>query len=113
MQLGTEIENLFARNYYYVYIAANMDKTELVTGLAGSLGVQLAQWGKETNDEKTTKTNCTNILYWERFNTVAEAMNREHFISKLTMKKKIALISQNNPELRVLNEEVSLGNSFI
>lgn len=95
------IDTLFFKPYFYVYIATNTKHTTLVSGLSGSLSVILSQWeegyGQESKD-------CTQMVYWERFIDVQDAIDRELKIRKMSFRRKAELISRHNPEWQSLNE---------
>ena len=54
----------------------------------------------------TTKYKCYYLIYWEHFQYVEAAIAREKQIKGWTRKKKEQLISERNPELKFLNDEV-------
>ena len=60
------------------------------------------------NNKKTFagKYNCYNLIYYEHFDYIQDAIDREKEIKGWTRKKKKALISSLNPDWRFLNDEL-------
>ena len=52
------------------------------------------------------KYNCNYLIYYDRFNYIANAIKREKQIKGWTREKKLALIATKNPQLKFLNENV-------
>jgi len=96
-------------NYnYYIYITTNPEKTVLYIGVTNDICNRLYQHkeNKGTNKSFTGKYYCYNLLYYEHFTHIDEAIAREKEIKKWRREKKIALIETENPEWRFLNDEV-------
>ncbi len=55
----------------------------------------------------TGKYLCYNLVYYEHFADIQNAIDREKQIKKYRREKKDALIHQFNPEWRFLNDEIS------
>lgn len=54
----------------------------------------------------TTKYKCYNLVYWEHYQDVDIAIDRETQLKKWSRKKKDALITAFNPEWKFLNDEI-------
>jgi len=54
----------------------------------------------------TTKYNCTNLIYYERFTAINQAINREIMLKKWRIEKKDALINGFYPDWNFLNENI-------
>jgi putative endonuclease len=52
------------------------------------------------------KYKCKNLIYYERFSNVEEAIKREKQLKKWRRDKKEWLIKLKNPDLKVLNDEI-------
>jgi putative endonuclease len=97
-------------NYnYYVYITTNPNKTVLYVGITNDLRVRLYQHteNKGNSNSFAGKYYCYNLVYYEHFSHIEQAIAREKEIKKWRKEKKIALIETLNPEWRFLNEDVS------
>ena len=96
-------------NYnYYIYITTNPEKTVLYVSVTNDICTRLYQQkeNKGTNKSFTGKYYCYNLLHYEHFTHIDEAIAREKEIKKWRREKKIALIESENPKWRFLNDEV-------
>ncbi|MDN3668133.1 GIY-YIG nuclease family protein [Echinicola jeungdonensis] len=93
---------------YFVYILTNKRKTVLYTGMTNDLVDRLYYHNNPSPNSKsfTAKYNCKFLIYWERFQLVDHAIQREKEIKCWRREKKVALINSFNPEWNFLNEEV-------
>ena len=93
---------------YYIYISTNPSKTALYTGVTNDLDRRMDEHRADAFGEKKTfagKYYCYNLIYYEYFRIIEEAIEREKEIKNLTRKKKEELINFFNPEWRFLNSE--------
>ena len=96
-------------NYnFYVYITTNPTKTVLYVGFTNDITVRIYQHteNKGNNDSFAGKFYCYNLVYYEHFTHVEEAIAREKEIKKWRREKKVALIESVNPTWRFLNNEI-------
>lgn len=94
---------------YFVYITTNKLKTVLYTGVTNDLARRLYEHEQDATTGKkhfAGRYNVYYLLYWERFQYIAHAIEREKQIKGWVRKKKEALISAFNPDWRFLNEEI-------
>jgi len=91
----------------YVYIITNKNNTVLYTGVTSDLSKRIAEH-KETIYKKsfTTKYNLDKLVYFEHFNLIIFAIEREKQIKAGTRKKKLDLINSLNPEWKDLFEDI-------
>jgi putative endonuclease len=94
---------------YFVYITTNPAKTVLYIGLTNDLYTRMCQHAENKGRKATFAGRyfCFNLIYWERFDYVWDAISREKEIKKWRRKKKEDLINKSNPEWRFLNDEIS------
>ncbi|WP_417431303.1 GIY-YIG nuclease family protein [Halpernia sp.] len=98
----------FATHNYYVYILTNKIKTVLYTGVTNDLKNRL-YWHKNPeaiSRHFTTKYKCYFLIFFEHYQDIDIAINREKQIKGWTRKKKDELISNFNSSWRFLNDEV-------
>jgi len=96
-------------NYnFYVYITTNPDKTVLYVGVTNDLGIRMYQHyeNKGNSSSFAGKYYCYNLVYYEHFTHIEQAIAREKEIKKWRREKKITLIESTNPDWRFLNQEV-------
>ena len=94
---------------YFVYILTNKNKTVVYTGVTNDLEVRLRQH-KENKENKfafTKKYNCYYLVYFERFEYIDYAIEREKEIKGWTREKKNALIELKNENWDFLNDLIA------
>ncbi len=94
---------------YFVYILTNKNKTVLYTGITNDLGRRLFEHKEDFEKDKKTfagKYNAIFLIYYERFQYVKHAIEREKEIKGWRREKKIDLINSFNKEWKFLNDEV-------
>ena len=94
---------------YFIYIVTNNSKNVLYIGVTNDLPTRLAQHFENRNKPETFagKYHCYNLIYWERFQYINHAIEREKELKKWNRSKKIFLIEEFNPEWKYLNDEVT------
>lgn len=96
------------RDYvFYVYILTNPTKTTLYIGMTNSLKRRLTEHldKKGTSKSFTGKYFCHQLIYYEVFQYVNDAIARENQIKRWSRKKKELLINRSNPEWNLLNRD--------
>jgi putative endonuclease len=89
---------------YYVYILANKLRTVLYTGVTNSLGLRVFEHYQHRGDRKTFtgRYNCNILVYYEGYDDINLAIQREKEIKGWTRKKKEELIQSMNPRVENL-----------
>ena len=83
----------------FVYILTNANNTVLYTGVTSDLPGRVSQHlTKKHPGSFTSKYNICKLVYYERLDTIGEAIKREKQIKGGSRKKKIELINGMNPE---------------
>ncbi|GAB5410008.1 MAG: GIY-YIG nuclease family protein [Balneolaceae bacterium] len=95
---------------YYTYITTNTTKSTLYVGMTNDIPSRILEHGLNAENKKTFagRYHCHNLIYYEEFKYVNDAMQREKEIKKWRREKKEKLIESINPEWRLLNEELGL-----
>ena len=83
---------------YYVYIITNFTRTTLYIGITGDLESRIQQHRQGVVDAFTRSYKCHVLLYYEEFQYVLDAIEREKQLKRWSRKKKEWLIHQLNPE---------------
>lgn len=94
---------------YYVYILTNPKKTVLYIGVTNDLKRRLqehALGNEENRNSFTSRYFCYNLIYFEYFQDVNQAIARETELKKWSRAKKEALINRRNPEWQFLNDKI-------
>ncbi|MEY5045170.1 MAG: hypothetical protein RL713_395 [Bacteroidota bacterium] len=91
---------------YYTYILTNSRKTSVYTGVTNDLSVRLLQHWDDRNSMKsfTGKYKCYNLVYFEVFDDINDAIAREKEIKGWKRCRKNTLIETTNPEWIFLND---------
>ena len=85
---------------YFVYILASKKNGTLYTGMTNSLRRRIPQHKEKLIPGFTQRYNVTQLVYFEEFVDVRDAIAREKKIKGWVRRKKIALIESLNPEWR-------------
>ena len=89
---------------FWVYIAASNSGT-LYIGMTNDLEVRVRQHKAEAIEGFSAKYHCTRLAYYESFDYVQKAINREKQLKGWRRSKKIALIEKANPHWADLAEK--------
>ena len=88
---------------YYVYIMTNRSKT-LYTGVTNNIEQRVWEHKMGTGSEFAAKYKVDRLAYFERFDDIRSAIDREKQIKGLLRIKKIRLIVAANPAWKDLSE---------
>ena len=83
---------------YAIYILTNKNKTVLYIGVTNSLERRIWQHKKGTIPGFTKKYNCDDLIFYELYERVDQAIAREKQLKGWLRAKKEALIATTNPE---------------
>ncbi len=90
----------------YVYLMTNKVNTVIYTGVTGDLGKRAYEHKEKMIDGFTKKYNINKLVYYEVFDDIKDAIQREKQIKGGSRKKKIDLINSMNPGFRDLYYEI-------
>lgn len=102
------MQHTFGSHNYYVYIVTNKIKTVLYIGFTTNLRERL-HWHKNPEPHSkafTAKYKCFYLVYFEHYQDVQIAIDRETQLKKWNRAKKENLIKGFNSEWKFLNDEV-------
>ena len=93
---------------YFIYITTNPSKTTLYIGVTNDLKRRLFEHQENKGKPQTFagKYYCYNLIYFERFDSILHAIDRETKLKKWSRKKKEWLIGQKNPNWDFYNDEI-------
>ena len=107
---------LTRRHKYCVYIVASLSGT-LYIGMTNNLYVRVMQHKEGKIEGFTAAYKCDRLVYWESFDEVVKAINREKQLKGWRRSKKIALLEAMNPRWADLAEhwgaEMAFANQSI
>ena len=90
----------------YVYILFNKKNGTLYTGITSDLKKRLYQHKNKIYEGFTSKYDVTKLGYYEVYNDIKAAIEREKQIKGGSRKKKLLLIERVNPEWKDLSIEL-------
>jgi len=90
---------------YYVYMVSNRRHNVLYIGVTNSLERRMWQHKAKTISGFTKKYNCDQLVYFELYENVVQAIAREKQLKGWNRAKKDALAAKMNPELKDLSAE--------
>jgi putative endonuclease len=96
---------------YWVYIVASRTGT-LYIGMTNNLYVRVRQHKSGDIEGFSSKYHCNRLVYWESFDDVLKAIDREKQLKGWRRAKKIALIEFRNPRWEDLGERFGAEMAF-
>lgn len=93
---------------FYIYIVTNPARKVLYTGVTNDLSQRLMEHWMNRGGLQTFagKYFCYNLIYYEEFKYVNDAIAREKEIKGWRREKKVALIDSKNPGWSFLNIKI-------
>ncbi|MCJ7740580.1 GIY-YIG nuclease family protein [Candidatus Microgenomates bacterium] len=87
---------------YYVYIITNSRNTVLYIGVTSNITARIFQHKNKLVSSFSSKYNLDKLVYYEMFEDINMAIEREKQIKAGNRKKKIDLIKKFNPDWKDL-----------
>jgi putative endonuclease len=87
---------------YYVYIMQSSSRRALYIGMTNNLHKRVFEHKMHRMEGFTDDYNATRLVYWESFDDVHKAIDREKQLKRWRREKKEWLISRLNPKWRDL-----------
>lgn len=78
----------------------------LYTGVTSNILQRASQHKNKIISNFPSKYNCTNLVYYETYDDMENAIAREKQIKAGSRKKKIELIEKSNPDWRDLYDQI-------
>jgi len=89
---------------YCVYIVANKANTVLYVGVTSNLQDRIWQHKQKVYKGFTSKYSCNNLVYYEEYQWIHDAIAREKQLKAGSRQKKIDLIVAKNPSWADLSD---------
>jgi putative endonuclease len=87
---------------YYVYFMQSPSRRALYIGMTNNLRKRVWEHKNHQHAGFTGDYHCTRLVYWESFDDVANAIDREKQLKRWRREKKLWLVSQKNPSWKDL-----------
>jgi putative endonuclease len=88
--------------HFYVYIMQSASRRALYIGMTNNLAKRVWQHKNRVCEGFTDDYNATRLVYWESFQDVRNAIDREKQLKGWRREKKLWLIARMNPKWRDL-----------
>jgi putative endonuclease len=82
---------------YYVYMTQSVSRHALYIGMTNNLRKRVWEHKNHVRQGFSDDYNCTRLVYWESFDDVVRAINREKQLKRWRREKKMWLIERKNP----------------
>lgn len=89
----------------YAYIVSNKYRTVLYIGVTSDLRTRSHEHKNREGSKFAAKHNCTDLVYYEFFDDIEAAIDREKQLKKWKRAWKDELIKKMNPEMKDLYNE--------
>ena len=83
----------------YIYIVSNKNRSVIYIGVTSNLKVRIEAHKNGNGSDFTKKYNCNELLYFEKFSEIKQAIKREKQIKNWHSDWKWNLIKNLNPNL--------------
>ncbi|MEM6523744.1 MAG: GIY-YIG nuclease family protein [Bacteroidota bacterium] len=90
----------------YVYIMSNKSRSVLYIGVTSDLESRVYQHRNREGSNFTKKYNCYYLVYYEVFDDILSAIERERQMKKWKREWKDNVVKSFNPELKDLSDEI-------
>ncbi|MFA4916834.1 MAG: GIY-YIG nuclease family protein [Syntrophales bacterium] len=93
-------------NEGYVYILSNYGRTTFYIGVTNDLHRRLEEHKNSVGSVFTSHYQCKDLLYFEHFDSIVDAIAREKQLKNWHREWKLNLILSLNPELKDLSDDI-------
>jgi putative endonuclease len=95
------------RDYdFWIYIVTNRNHSVLYIGLTNGLSRRVWEHREGTGANFPAAYQCKNLIYYEHYTNIHEALARETQLKKWSRSKKVELINRMNPSWLDLGVDV-------
>ena len=89
----------------FVYICTNKNKSTLYIGVTSDLQRRIAEHNEGLGSKFTQKYSIKHLIYYEKFDNITEAIQREKQLKRWSRSKKESLIVTLNQEWKFLEKD--------
>jgi putative endonuclease len=89
----------------FVYIMSNLNRTTFYIGVTNNIEKRVIEHKNSTGSIFTSKYKLYDLVYFEEFQNIKDAINRETQLKNWHQEWKINLIKTINPEMKDLFKE--------
>jgi putative endonuclease len=104
---GTTEKSVTMKDHnYFTYIVTNRNRRVLYIGVTNDLQRRVFEHENGHIPGFTKKCNCNYLDYYEHYQQIDDAIEREKTLKKWRREKKDKLINDFNPDWNFLNEQI-------
>jgi putative endonuclease len=92
----------------YVYIMSNQYRTTFYIGVTNNLDVRVWQHINNEGSDFVKKYKLYDLVYYEYFEIIEHAIDREKQLKNWHRERKINLIKTKNPDMKDLKDQLDL-----
>ena len=89
----------------YIYFLTNKNKTTLYIGVTADLQRRIEEHNEGVGSKFTQKYSIKHLVYYEKFDNITDAIQREKQLKRWSRSKKEELIIKLNPEWEFLEKK--------
>ncbi len=97
----------------YIYFLTNKNNKVLYTGVTNDLIRRIYEHKAKINRGFTYKYNCNKLVYYEVFQSITQAIQREKQLKNWKREWKNKLVDENNKNWEDLSKEIGLDEEYI
>ncbi|WP_347924765.1 GIY-YIG nuclease family protein [Pontimicrobium sp. SW4] len=86
----------------YIYILTNKYRTTFYVGVTSNLNKRIIEHQNKEGSKFTRKYNLTDLIYFEEFTDINQAIAREKQLKNWHKEWKLNLVKEKNPTLKTL-----------
>ena len=90
----------------FIYIITNKNKTTLYIGVTNNLQRRLLEHKEGIGSKFTKRYSIHHLIYYEQFDDITKAIDREKQLKRWSRSKKEKLIERINPDWNFLDDSV-------
>ena len=91
-----------------IYFMTNKGRNVIYIGVTSDLIARVLEHKRGNGSQFTRKYNCTDLIYFESFSTIQEAISREKQLKNWHREWKWNLVKEFNPQLIDLSESIGI-----
>jgi len=88
---------------YFVYIMSNQNRNVFYVGVTNDIRARASEHALSIGGNFTSKYNCHDLLHYEEYDSILDAIDREKQLKKWDREWKLKLIRKHNPEMKDLS----------
>ena len=97
----------------YVYMMANYTNSVLYIGVTNNLIRRVAEHKAHINEGFTDKYNCKKLVYFEEFDSIEEAIEREKQLKNWKREWKNSLVNEQNPDWNDRSADIGVTEEIV